>query len=84
MHEIEKRLIGCFTAVFPDLRPEDTPQASVDTVAGWDSLATALLVTTVEEEFGFTVDGDALDQMCSFDQVAAVCRSQSAVKDASL
>ena len=70
MNEIETRLVTCFTAVFPGLRPEDTPQASVDTVRSWDSLATAQLLTTVEEEFGIEVDADALDQMCSFQQIA--------------
>jgi acyl carrier protein len=47
----EKRLIRCFTAVFPDIPSERLPEASVDEVAEWDSLAAVTLLVVLEEEF---------------------------------
>jgi len=82
--EMESRLVRCFTAVFPRLRPEDALHASVDTIESWDSLATVQLLTTVEEEFGIEIDADALEDLRSFRQVAEACRAQCATKDARL
>lgn len=66
MDNIQARLTRCFAAVFPDISDDQITGASSDTVKGWDSVAAATLVTTVEEEFGIEIDGEALESITSF------------------
>jgi acyl carrier protein len=79
--DIESRLNRCFAAVFPGLTPEKIPNASVDTVEKWDSVAGITLVTTIEEEFGIDFDPDALEHLVSYrlilDYLKASSSSQS-------
>jgi acyl carrier protein len=63
---IQAQLIRCFSAVFPSLSEQQIISASLDTVAGWDSVATATLVTTIEEEFGVEFDVDVLGNLTSY------------------
>ena len=70
MSDTRQRLTSCFAAVFPALGTRDIPFATTTSVAGWDSLATATLMTVVEEEFGVEIDPDALEQLQSFDAFA--------------
>jgi acyl carrier protein len=69
MSDFQARLTTCFTTVFPKLREKEIPSATMATVEGWDSLATATLVTVLEEEFGVQVKPQDVEQMVSFRQI---------------
>ena len=56
MNEMERRLAACFSAVLPELAPEQICQASSTSVESWDSVATVTLLAVVEEEFGISID----------------------------
>jgi acyl carrier protein len=70
MNEIRKRLIGCFTAVFPKLADSNAPSATMTSVVGWDSLATINLITVVEEEFRIQTRPQDVEQFVSFEAIA--------------
>ena len=63
---IEQRLANCLELAFPDLPPAEITNASSGTVAGWDSVATLMLVSTVEEEFGIMIGFDRVAELSSF------------------
>ena len=63
------RLARCFSAVFPLLSDQEIASASVETVERWDSVAGVTLATTIEEEFGVELDGDALERLVSFGSI---------------
>lgn len=69
MHDVRQRLIRCFSSVFPDLDETGIQEATITSVEAWDSIATVTLLTLVEEEFGFPVDVDDVDQFVSFDSM---------------
>jgi acyl carrier protein len=56
----------CFTAVFPQLSPEEIAIARLDTLECWDSVAAATLVTVIEEEFGIELSPEAIETSTSF------------------
>ena len=61
MDSTTARLMKCFTTVFPDLKEEQTLQASAAGLKQWDSLATVNLLALIEEEFGVSIDLDELE-----------------------
>lgn len=67
---IQEKLTNCFRAVFPSLPEAGIPNASVATVAAWDSLAAITLLHVVEEEFQTEVDLDRLGELDSFGSLA--------------
>ncbi len=68
MTEIERRLIRCVRAVFPEVASdEQAMRASVASVAAWDSLATVVLAAAVEEEFEVQVPPEHLEMLTSVD-----------------
>ena len=69
MNNIQAQLIRCFSAVFPSLSEQQITSASLETVAGWDSVATATLVTMIEEEFGIEFDIDLLGNLTSYQSI---------------
>jgi acyl carrier protein len=69
MVEQNDRLVRCFAAVFPNVRAEQIPDASVDNVHEWDSLASVTLVALLEEEFGAQIDLLDLPELTSFKAV---------------
>lgn len=68
-NENRLRLIKCFAAVFPALSDALIQQATPNTVAGWDSLASITLISVIEEEFGIEIDPEDIEQLVSFEQV---------------
>lgn len=74
--ELQTRLIGCFSVIFPGLHSKEAPQATMETTGGWDSVATVTLINVVEEEFGIQVDLDDLEQMVSFAQFLSYLRAR--------
>ena len=69
MDDMEKRLTACFSAVLPDLAPEEISRASATSVESWDSVATVTLVAVVEEEFGISIDEEAPERFDSFKNI---------------
>lgn len=69
MNDLQGRLSRCFAAVFPQLPESQISSASVDTLEGWDSVAAATLVTTIEEEFGVEFDVDSLGDLTSYQAI---------------
>jgi acyl carrier protein len=76
LNSIEPRLLQCFRTVFPKLSEVQIRNASTDTIAEWDSLATAKLFSLVEEDFGVMLDIDQLDEMTSFIAFADLLKQQ--------
>lgn len=66
MFQTEKRLLGCFEAVFPDLPLDDIPAAAAASMPEWDSLATVTLMSLIEEEFAVSISTDDLVMFLSF------------------
>ena len=77
MDDLRARLVECFSAVFPDLGEEQIPQASPDTVAGWDSLAAVRLVTVIEETFDLAVQPAEQERLVSFERILDYLRSHA-------
>jgi len=71
LNNVQGRLTRCFSAVFASLSEEQIARASVETVDGWDSVAAATLVTTIEEEFGMEFDVDILGDLTSYQAIFA-------------
>ncbi len=69
MDEMEKRLAACFSAVLPELAPEEISQASATSVESWDSVATVTLLAVVEEEFGISIDDEDPARFDSFKNI---------------
>ena len=69
MNDIQPRLTRCFSAVFPNLPEQLITSATLETVAGWDSVAAATLVTTIEEEFGMEFDVEVLGNLTSYQSI---------------
>jgi acyl carrier protein len=76
MPDHRSRLIGCLSAVFPALAPDEIPRASATQVEAWDSLATATLMAVVEEEFGIPVAAEDLACFVSFQDILAYLLSR--------
>ena len=81
MHEVESRLSRCFAAVFPNLREGQIASASLETVEGWDSVAAATLITTIEEEFGVEFDVDTVGGLTSYAAVEKALKEQIAASN---
>jgi acyl carrier protein len=70
VNDLHGRLSRCFAAVFPGLPESQIAAASVDTIEGWDSVAAATLITTIEEEFSVEFDVDAVGNLTSYAAIA--------------
>jgi len=69
VNNIQVRLVRCFSAVFPTLPEQQIATATLETVDGWDSVAAATLVTTIEEEFSIEFDVEALGNLTSYQSI---------------
>jgi acyl carrier protein len=75
MDDIERRLTGCFSAVFPQLSEAEILKASTASLGGWDSVATVTLLAVVEEEFEVTFKPEEMEYLTSFDLILDTLRS---------
>jgi acyl carrier protein len=69
MDDTQKRLIKCFSVVFPGLQEKAIMHADTSNTEGWDSVASVTLFALIEEEFGIELDVQALGQLTSFEQI---------------
>jgi acyl carrier protein len=67
--DLRRRLIACFSTVFPELAEKEIPVAAMASVGSWDSLATITLVTVIEEEFSVQIPPEDLEQFASFELI---------------
>jgi acyl carrier protein len=82
MTDVQTRLTKCFAAVFPALPPMDMPSATMESVDGWDSLASVTLLTVVEEEFATTIEPEELEHLLSFQAYLRYLTGQRAAVNA--
>jgi acyl carrier protein len=82
MGDVRSRLLNCFATVFPVLSEEEITAASIDTVGSWDSLTSAVLISTVEEEFGIQVALDDLMRFVSFELIFSYLQNTERLHDA--
>ncbi len=60
--EGHERLQRCFRAIFPGIDVDRVAEVSVANTPQWDSLASATLLSVIEQEFGVAVNPlDAAD-----------------------
>ena len=71
MREIEQTLIKCFSAVFPEVSPEEIVKANQSTVGDWDSLTAVRLMALIQEEFGIDLYPDGVPEDLSFECILA-------------
>lgn len=71
MHDVRERLTKCFSAVFPELSPEEIVKASPNTTGAWDSLTAVTLMALIEEEFGIELEPSGMLEDMSFENVLA-------------
>lgn len=69
MDELEQRLAACFSAVLPELTPDEIIQASATSVKSWDSVATVTLIAVLEEEFGISIEDEDTTRFESFENI---------------
>ncbi len=69
MTSIQSRVAVCFSHVFPSLRPEELPAASVASLALWDSVAHVTLLSSISEEFGVDFEVEDFEQLVSYQQI---------------
>ncbi len=68
---LEERVKACFRVVFPQLAEHEIGSASQASVGAWDSMATVMLVSAIDEEFGIELDLDRLNELDSFNNICA-------------
>jgi acyl carrier protein len=69
MHDVAQRLTKCFSAVFPELSPEEIVRPTSKTIG--DSLTAVTLVAVIQEEFGIELEPDCPLEDLSFEKVMA-------------
>lgn len=77
MNDCQQRLEQCFAVVFPKLLPSEIPQASVASLAAWDSLAMATLLSVIEEEFAVPIPNGEIDHFVSFRSILNYLQANS-------
>lgn len=74
MNDVSTRLTKCFSAVFPELTPDEIPMADLHSVPKWDSLATITLLALIEEEFDLRLDPGELENLVSYESILTFLR----------
>lgn len=69
MDDTRERLRKCLQLVFPQLSDEQAYKASLESVEAWDSVATATLLTVIEEEFQVSIDYEQAGELNSFEAI---------------
>ena len=75
MIDLADRLVGCFTSVFPDLSAEAARNATARSIKAWDSIATVMLITVIEEEFDTKINVDDIPALSSFRSITLYLES---------
>jgi len=82
MDDLEIRLVRCFSSVFPDLTVDQVHNASVKSLANWDSLTAVTLAAILQEEFRVPVNPTDLPELESFQTILNyIRRSQLSARE---
>ena len=81
MDDVERRLVRCFAALFPDLDEAAIQHASMNSVAAWDSVATVTHVNLVEEDFRMQINLEDVEELVSFPQFLNYLRGRAVARD---
>ncbi len=73
---ITKRLSRIFNKAFPSVEVAEAPNATMDTVQGWDSIATLTLFMLCEEDFGIKLGYDRIAETKSFNDLFKLLESK--------
>jgi acyl carrier protein len=76
---IREKLVRCFSAVFPDLNPDEIESANIENTSGWDSIAHVTVLTLIGEEFGINIDFDRFSGAASFEAFVAQLRESASI-----
>jgi acyl carrier protein len=71
MPDARQRLIKCFSAVFPELEPDEIVNATSEVTGSWDSMSAVTLLAVVQEEFEVDLELDGMDGLASFEGILA-------------
>jgi acyl carrier protein len=66
MSNIQSRVAACFMSVFPGLAEGDVARASQASLAQWDSVAHATLLSLIAEEFQIELDEESFQSLASY------------------
>lgn len=69
MHDVKQRLAKCFSAVFPELSPEEIGKTTACHEGNWDSLSVVTLLAVVQEEFGIDLEVNDMESFASFEGI---------------
>ena len=78
MNDTKQKVARCFSAVFPDIRPDEIPRASTASLAAWDSVAHVTLLSAIAEEFGLNFELDDFEELVSYALIVDYLESKSA------
>ncbi len=70
MDNVREKLTQCFSLAFPKIDPGRFPEARVENLSEWDSLAHVRLLTLIGEEFAVDVDREKFESATSFQELA--------------
>ena len=78
MTKVQDRVALCFSNVFPNIRPEEIPNASTASMAAWDSVAHVTLLSSISEEFGVDFEVEDYDELVSYGKIVDCLEKKSA------
>jgi acyl carrier protein len=77
--DVDNRIVEVFCKCFGEkLRGKITPQASMDTIAEWNSLSFVDVVVALEEEYGVEFTMDEMAQMNQVSNIIDILRKKTA------
>jgi acyl carrier protein len=66
---LTSRVAACFRAVFPDLPSSRVTGLAMADLAEWDSVNQAILMATIEDEFGIAIPAEQYALLTTFTRV---------------
>lgn len=78
MNDNDDRLMRCFASALPNATGDEIRTATLEAMAGWDSLRGVVLLAVLEEEFGVQIDLPELLELKTFDAVKRYLLQQRA------
>ena len=77
MSEIETRVAGCFSNVFPNVPQSELARASTSSLAAWDSVAQVTLLSSIAEEFGLDFELEDYEGLVSYALIVDYLKSKT-------
>jgi acyl carrier protein len=75
--DAKEKVVRCFSNVFPDIRRDEIPRASMASLAAWDSVAHITLLSSIAEEFGLDFEIEDFEELISYDLIVDYLESKS-------